>query len=326
MMDRRRFVLTALAGVVASPLLAEAQHPPRIPRIGVLRWTSQPDAFQTTFRQALTELGYVEGHNIAIEWRWADGRPDVADRHAADLRRLAVDVIVASPTPAAHAARNATQDIPIVISGIADPVGSGLVRSIARPEGNVTGVSLNLPAAAGKRLQILHEVFPTLRRAAFLGSASDPATNLFVSNTLEAAKQLRIRIDVMLVAASSEFEHSFAAMAQKGAGAVIVQPIFVSPRERSAINELALRYRLPTISDLRGFAEAGGLISYGPNQRETSRRVAGYVARIISGAKPADLPIEEPTTFELVINLKTAKALRVTIPPALLLRADHTIE
>jgi putative tryptophan/tyrosine transport system substrate-binding protein len=325
--DRREFAVTTVAGVLATPLLARAQQSARLPRIGVLRWTSPPDTFfQTGFSQALKEIGYTDGRSIVVEWRWTDGRSDVAARHAAELVQLAVDVIVASPTPAAHAAQRATRTIPIVLSGVADPVGSGLVASLARPGGNVTGVSLNLPAVAGKRLGILREAVPTLASAGFLGSASDPATRLFVRNTEEAAKQLGVRIHVVLVESAREFESAFALLAKERVCAVVVQPIFVSPRERVMITDLAFRHRLPTISDLRGFADVGGLISYGPSQLEQYRRVAAYVDRLLKGAKAAELPIEEPTTFDLVINLKTARMLGVTISPSLLARADHVIE
>jgi putative ABC transport system substrate-binding protein len=240
-MDRRQFAATAVVGVLATPLIARAQQSARVPRIGVLRWTAPPDPFQPSFRQALNEIGYVEGRSVVVEWRWADGRSDVAARHAAELVQLAVDVIVASPTPAAHAAQRATRTIPIVLGGIADPVGSGLVASIARPGGNVTGVSLNLPAVAGKRVEILREAFPTLASAGFLGSASDPATRLFVRNTEEAAKQLGVRLYVVLVESAQEFESAFALLAKQRVGAVVVQPIFVSPRERVMIREAQRR-------------------------------------------------------------------------------------
>ena len=325
-MNRRAFLAGAVA-FLAAPLAARAQQSARLPRIGVLRWIAPPDTFfQTSFRQALNEIGYIEGRSVVVEWRWAGGRSDVAARHAAELVQLTVDVIVAGPTPAAHAAQRATRTIPIVLSGIADPVGSGLVASLARPGGNVTGVSLNLPAVAGKRLEILREAFPTLTRIGFLGSAPDPATRLFVRNTEEAAKQLGVRIHVVLVESAQEFERAFVVLAKERVGAVVVQPIFVSPQERALITDLAFRHRLPTISDLRGFAESGGLISYGPSQREQYRRVAAYVDRLLKGAKAAELPIEEPTVFDLVINLKTAKALGLTIPPSLLQRADQVIE
>jgi len=206
----------------------------------------------------------------------------------------------------------------------ADPVRTGLIKSLARPGGNLTGISTNLPEIAGKRLQLLREIVPGLARVAFLGSATDPAARLFAEETQTAARQIGLQIQLVIVNGPDDFEAAFAAMARERAGAVIVQPIFFAHNRRIA--DLAARHRLPTVSDLRPFAEAGNLMAYGSNIRDNPHRLAAYVDRILKGATPAELPVEQPTRVEFVINMRTARALGLAVPPAFLVRADHVIE
>jgi len=305
-------------------MASDAQQPGKVPRVGVLRFGSPPpaDRFAEPFRQGLRELGYIEGQTIIVEYRWA-GTSDRAAELAAELVRLKVDVIVAFVTPAAYAAKNATRAIPIVVSA-ADPVGTGLVASLARPGGNITGVSLMLPDLAGKRLELIREALPGVARVAFLAHGAGPAAPLFIRETQVAAQKLGVRIQPVIVEGPEEFEGAFSAMRREQAGALIVQPIFTEHRQR--IVALAAKNRLPTISDPREFADAGGLMSYGPNLREIYRRAATYVDKILKGTKPADLPVDQPTRFEMVINMKTAKALGLTFPPSILIRADQVIQ
>ena len=325
-LDLRVFGLIVALGILAAPLAPAAQQPTKVPRIGFLAWGSPPpaDRYGESFRQGLRDLGYVEGQNIVVEYRWAEGRSDRAADLAAELVRLKVDVIVAFATPAILAAQNATKTTPIVMGVAADPVGTGFVANLARPGGNITGLSLMSPDLAGKRLELLREVLPGIARVAFLASGRSPAGRLFVQETQVAAQKLGVQIQPVVVGGPEEFESAFAAMRRERAGALIVQPLFTEHRQR--IVALAARHRLPIISDSREFADAGGLMSYGPNLREIYRRAATYVDKILKGAKPADLPVEQPTRFEMVINLKTAKALGLTIPPSVLVRADQVIQ
>ena len=271
----------------------------------------------------MRELGYVDGRNIHVEYHSAEQRSDLAATLAADLVRREVDIIVAVATPAAHAAKNATATIPIVMQ-VSDPLATGLVASLAQPGGNLTGVSSSGPDLAGKRLELLRELRPDLARVAFLGAANDPNARTFLNETQAAAASIRVRLQPLLVTGPEEFDAAFATMIQEQAQGLIVQPLFVGHRAKLA--ELAARHRLPMVAEQRTFAVAGGLAAYGVNRSALSRRWAYYVDKILKGAKPADLPVELPTTFELVINLKTAKALGLEVPPTLLARADEVIE
>jgi putative ABC transport system substrate-binding protein len=323
---RRRQFITLLGGAAASwPLAARAQDAAKIPRIGILDFFSSAASadFLEPFREGLRELGHLEGRNILVEYHSAEQRGERAAAIAADLVKREVDIIVAVATPAAHAAKSATATIPIVIS-VADPLATGLVASLARPGGNLTGVSSTSPDLAGKRLELLRELRPGLGRVAFLGAANDPNTPTFVNETQAAADSIRVRLQPLLVTGPEEFEAAFAAMIEQGSEGLIVQPLFVGHRGKLA--ELAARHRLPMIADQTVFARAGGLVAYGVNRRALFRRQAFYVDKILRGAKPPDLPIEQPTKFELVINLKTAKALGLDVPPTLLARADEVIE
>ena len=322
-------VLLAVA-VLGVPLAAEAQQAASLPRIGFLAAASPSDPrvprFLQAFRQGLRELGYVEGQNIAIEFRWAEGQYDRLPGLAAELVRLKVTVIVAAGPPAIQAAKQATETIPIVMAAVADPVAAGFVASLARPGGNITGLSLMLSELVGKQLELLKEVLPKVSRVALLGNPANPNYAPLVQQAQDAARALGVRLQPLEARDPSEIDSAFTAITTERAGAVIVLTDTVLLDHRTRIADHAVRRRLPTVFGVSEFAEAGGLLAYGPSLADGFRRAASYVDKILKGAKPADLPVEQPTTFELVINLKTAKALGLTIPQALLLRADRVIE
>ena len=328
-MNRRTFLSALTGSLLAAPLAAGAQQVGKVSRIGYLSAgsdTANPRV-REAFRQGLRELGWVEGQNIIIEYRWAEGRFDRLPDLAAELVRLKVDVLVAAPTPAALAAKNATGTIPIVGMSLTDPIGLGLVASLARPGGNVTGVSYSVGAEIfGKDLELLKEVVPRVRRVAVLSNPASPARPLTISNVKDAARSLGLQLQLLEARGPRDFDGAFAAMAKERVGALLVvtDPAFIPHRAR--LVDLAVKNRLPSIFTQREDAEAGGLMSYGPRLSDLHRRGATYVDKILKGAKPADLPVEEPTKFELVINLKPAKALGLTIPPSLLQRADQVIE
>ncbi len=302
-----------------------AQTAAKAPRIGFLGWYSADAAvrFVEPFRAGLRELNYVEGRNIQVEYHWADANAERAAAIARDLAQRQVDIIVVWATPAAHAVKAATQTIAIVLM-VADPLATGLVPNLTRPGGNITGFGSVSTELSGKRLELLTELLPGLRKVAFLGSTLDPNAQTFVRATTAAAANLGIAMQPLLVEGPEGFDGASAAMADAGASAVIVQPIFMDQRVRVAA--LALKHRLPTVSDHREFAQSGGLIAYGASAREQIWRIAYYVDRILKGARPGDLPIEQPTKFELLINLATAKALGLAIPTSILARADEVIE
>jgi putative tryptophan/tyrosine transport system substrate-binding protein len=325
--DRRTFVRASVLSLLAGPRVAEAQPAGKVYRLGYLTPVTVNPSVLEAFRQGLRDLGWVEGQNIVIEYRSAEGRYDRLPDIAAELVRLKVDVIVAAPTPAALAARKATGTVPIVGVSLTEPVGIGLITSLARPGGNVTGVSYSVGTDIfGKDLALLKEVVPRVRRVAVLSNPDSPAQPLTVSNIKGAARPLGLRLLLLEARAPGDFDGAFSAMAREHVGALLVvtDPIFVPHRAR--LVTLAAKNRLPSISTQRADVEAGGLISYGPNFADMYRRAATYVDKILKGAKPADLPVEQPTKFELVINLKTAKALGLTVPPSVLLRADTIID
>src|SRR5437773_9390981 len=333
-MDRRTFLAGMGAMLLAAPLAAQAQQG-KVARIGFLSPASPSDAggnpsdlavLFEAFREGLRELGYLEGQNITIESRWAEGNYDRLPGLAADLVRLKVDVIVTYGTPAAQAAKGATGTIPIVMAAIIDPVASGLVTSLARPGGNITGQSMMAPDLAEKQLQILKELVPKTSRVAVLHNPANPGNAPQVRHAQDAARALGVRLQILGARGPGEIDSAFAAMTQEQAGAVIVLVDAVLQNNRTRIADLAARHRLPAVYGLHEYAEVGGLLAYGPNRLDLFRRAATYVDRILKGAKPGDLPVEQPSTFALVINLKTAKALGLTIPPSLLLRADQVIE
>jgi ABC-type uncharacterized transport system substrate-binding protein len=318
------FALGAFLFALYPPALAQEAR--KAPRIGLLTLLAKPDPSEEAFLQGLRELGYVAGQNITIEYRRAAGKVERLPELAEELVRLNVDLIVVRSTPVVQAAKNATATIPIVMLGTADPVRSGFVASLARPGGNITGMSSIMPELAGKRLELLSEIVPKLSRVAFLAHGGDPAHKLFVKEAQEAAERFGMKFQPLVIATPEQIEGAFAAMTREHAGALIVQPLFIAILgQGQRIANFAARNRLPTISDGNGFPEAGGLMFYGPDQLPRYRAAAYYMDKILKGAKPADLPVQQPTKFELVINLKTAKEIGLIIPPNLLARADRVI-
>jgi putative tryptophan/tyrosine transport system substrate-binding protein len=326
-MRRRRIIAGLLLSLVA-PLAAEAQPAGKVYRIGVLALGDSPSSPSwEAFRQALRQLGYVEGSNTAIEWRWAEGRLERFPAFAAELVALKPDLIVASTYPGTLAAKNATKTIPIIMVAVADPVRIGLIASLVRPGGNITGPTLLAGTEmVGKHLELLKEVVPNLSRVAVLQNPANPMHVVRLREVEVAGRSLGVQIQILKAQGPEEFDSAFAAMTSARAGALYVvgDPMFNHHRTRLA--ELAAKRRLPAAYELQDHAEAGGLLAYGPNTPDIYRRAATYVDKILKGAKPGDLPVEQPTKFELVINIKTAKALGLTIPPSLLQRADQVIE
>jgi putative ABC transport system substrate-binding protein len=320
------FVVAFVLALVAAPLAAEAQQPGRFHQIGFLVHRSPEASRIEPFRQGLRALGYIEGQNITIEQRYTHGAHDRLRGLAAELVRREVGVIVVDGTVAAMAARAATTTIPIVFVLASDPVGSGLVASLARPGGNVTGLSTLYTELTGKQLQMLKEAVPEASRVTILCNPENPAIGPGLNGAQATARALGIQLQVLEVRRPNELEGTFSAMAKGRAGALLTLPDALFSNERVQLLKLAAKSRLPAIFSPRDFVEAGGLMSYGPNVPAQFRRAATYVDRILKGAKPGDLPIEQPTKFELVINLKTAKTLGLTIPQSLLVRADEVIQ
>ena len=328
MIDRRAFINSALVALLAAPLAADAQSPAKIPRIAFITTTS-PGSSATTdaFQAGLRDLGYIEGQNIAIEWRWGRGTTDRFAEFAADAAGLDVDLIVAANNAAAHAAQKATNTIPIVIPTMADPVGDGFVTTIARPGGNITGFVLQMPELQGKRMQLLKQAVPGVLRVALLVDASDRSYQRLVNEATTAARTLGLQPQPLIeVRTPNEIDAGFATLAKASPGAVLVVGGTLLYVNRARLADLALKNRLPMMCEAREHVEAGCLMSYAANLNDLYRRTASVVDKILKGAKPADLPVEQPTKFELVINLKTAKALGLEVPPALLARADEVIE
>ncbi len=325
-------VIASLAlGLLVVPLGADAQQAGKVFRIGIL-WIIFPEdpwphALLDAFRQGLREQGYVERQNVAFEHRYAKGKYERFAELAADLVRLKVDVIVAHNEPATVAAKQATSTIPIVMTFVTDPVASGLVASLARPGGNITGLSsLVSPEIVGKRLELLKEAVPTVSRVAVLHNPTYPQTGVGIREAQAAARSLRLQLELVEARGPDEFGGAFATMTRKRVGAVLVleDPSFTV--NRTQLVDLAAKKRLPAMYGVREFVDAGGLMAYAPNLADLFRRAGTYAGRILKGAKPADLPVEQPTKFELVINLKTAKALGLTIPQSVMMRADQVIE
>jgi len=317
---RRREFVGLVGGAAAWPVVARAQQITRR-KIGVLI-ASNTEPFLSSFKDALHQLGYIEGQNIQFEVRSAIGNQTILTTLANELVRLKVDILVASLTPAVTAAKQATTDIPIVMAAAGDPVGTGLISSLARPGGNITGLSGTTSEMGAKLLEIIRDILPSAARVAVLANADDPFTESFLQQIEMGGRALSMSIQTYKVHSLEEFEAAFAAMQSARTDAVIVQP---SLSLKPAI-DLALKYRLPPISPIWLFAQQGGLLSYSADQRVMYRRAASFVDRILKGDKPADLPVEQPTKFDLVINLTTAKALGINVPPALQARADEVIE
>jgi ABC-type uncharacterized transport system substrate-binding protein len=329
-MTMTRSALTAVLalGLLAAPLTAEAQRAGKVPVIGVMEGPApglnQP--VREAFRQGLEQHGWVEGRNLVIEYRSADGRTERFPELVAELVRLKVSVILVAGEPMIIAARQATATIPIVMAAVGDPVGRGFVASLARPGGNITGVSNMAVEMTGKWVELLKEAVPKATKVAALRNPANPTHEVFWRQTQEAARALGVQAQSAEAKTVEEIDLAFAAMAKERAGALIVFPDPLFNGSRVKVAALAERYRLPSLTMFRESADAGALMSYGPSILDNYRRAAGFVDRILKGAKPADMPVEQARQFELVINLKTAKALGLTIPPSLLARADHVIE
>ena len=316
---RRREFITLVGGAAAWPLSARAQQPERLRRVGVLLVTG-PEPLGP-FREALGDLGYVEGKNIQIEVRSAQGKETHLPELAAELVRSRMDVIIAVQTPAAHAAKNATRDIPVIIMA-GDPIATGLISNLARPDGNLTGFSATAAEAAAKSLELITEIKPGARRVGVLGNADDPFMKPFFEQIRRGAPGVRLDVHQIIVRGSDELNGAFATIARERADAVVIQgslPVKLTV-------DLALKYQMPSLSTQKSAVEAGILMSYSASFAERARVIVSYVDQILKGAKPADLPVQQPTRYELTINLKTAKALGLEIPPLLLARADEVIE
>ena len=324
---KRRAFITLLGGAAAWPVAARAQQPAKLPIIGFLGagTASAMSQWTAAFVQRLRELGWVEDRTIAIHYRWAEGRIERLAEIAAEFVRLKVDVIVTNSATPVVAAKQATSVIPIVIASAADPVGTGLVASLARPGGNVTGLSVQMTDLAGKRLELLREVVPGLRRLAIMVNPGASAAILEINEAQAAAKMLGLDIAAFEIRRAEDIVPAFEALKGRAEALyVVADPLITSNRLR--INTLALAARLPTMHTFREGVEVGGLMSYGTNNPDLFRRAADYVDKILRGAKPGDIPVEQPTKFDLVINLTTAKALGLTIPESFLLRASEVIE
>jgi putative tryptophan/tyrosine transport system substrate-binding protein len=322
---RRKF-LAALGGAAAAwPLAARAQQPGKLPTIGFLGAEAAAwSAYITAFAERLRALGWIEGRTIAIEYRWSEGRPERVAEIAAEFVRLKVDVIVTNG-PAVATLKQATSVIPIVFAVALDPVGGGLVASLAQPGGNVTGQSTQQSDLAGKRVELLRDVVPRLRRLAIILNVGYPSAVLEMGEVQAAARALGIEVDTLEIRRAEDIAPAFAALkGQADALYIVVDALVVANLAR--INILAVGARLPTMFNTRAYVKAGGLMSYGPNLSDLFRRAADMVDKILRGAKPADIPVEQPTKFDLIINLTTAKALGLEVPPTLLARADEVIE
>jgi len=314
---RRRDLIKGIVGSTAWPLAARAQQTRTLARIGFLTLASGPTPAITGFQHGLQQLGYVEGQNFVLIYRWADGRRDRLADLASELLQLNVDVIASNSTEAILAIRDLNNTTPIVMTAISDPIGNRVVASFARPGGNITGVTLFSTELAGKRLELLKEVVPQLARVGLLVERDHPPTATFVTETQAAARPLNLALQIFEGFRSIEKEHP---------DAPIVQQTTSFTSHLREIADLAINLHLPTVHQLREFIELGGLLAYGPSVYALGERAAWYVDRILKGTRPAELPVEQPTKFELVVNLKTAKALGLTIPGTMIARADELIE
>jgi len=331
--SRKAAFVAFTLGILCGPLVAGAQPGARVARVGIL-WVagaSEISHFHEAFRRGLGELGYVEGQTIAVEARYGEGRTERLPALVADLLRLKVDVIVAPSAQAVVAAKQATSTVPIVMSNVADPVGLGFVATLARPGGNITGLSNLAPELSGKSLELLKEALPRISRVAVLWNAANPAAELYRRETQAAARALGLQLHMLEVRVAGEFEKALADTLKQRADALLVlgagDPLTFLHRKQ--IIDLGAKHRVPTMYGVTtpgGHVEAGALMAYGPSTLDMFRRIAFFVDKILKGAKPGDIPIEQPTKFELLINLKTAKALGLTIPPSVLFRADEVIQ
>jgi len=327
-MGTRAIVALLVGLILASVHLAEAQQPTKIPRIGYLQAPPASAVATRTdaFRQGLRELGYVEGKNIVIEWRFAEGKPDRVPNLVAELVRLNVDVIVTGGSVATGAAKEATSAIPVVMTQDSDPVGNGYVASLARPGGNVTGLSTLAPELSGKQLELLKEIVPKLSRVAVLGSSNRSGNAQSLKETEHAADALRVKLQYLDILSPKDIERAFRAARKQNAEAILVLTGLLVTSYRTEIINLASKNRLPAIYDRAEFVEDGGLMTYSVSSTDLFRRAAVYVDKILKGTKPAELPVEQPKKFEFIINLKAAKQIGLTIPPNVLARADRVIK
>jgi ABC-type uncharacterized transport system substrate-binding protein len=325
-MKAKIFVYVLLALILTSIQLAEAQQPTKIPRIGYLMTRSLDPVRTEALRQGLRELGYVEGKTIVIEWRSAEGKLDHVPALVAELVRLNVDVIVtAGPVPT-RVSKDATSTIPIVMTQVNDPVGNGFVASLARPGGNITGLSTLAPEISGKQLELLKEILPSLSRAAVFGTSTQPGNSQMLKEVELAAAALAVKLQYVDVLSPEDIESAFRAAVKGRAHAVLmIVASSVVGDHRQKIVDLAVKSRLPAIYPFSSYVEAGGLMSYSVNLTDLDRRAATFVDKILKGTKPADLPVEQPKKFEFIINLKAAKQIGLTIPPNVLARADKVI-
>ena len=326
---RRRQFITLLGGAAATwPLAARAQKPAKIPRIGFLgNSTATMEAnLIGPLRDGLRELGYEEGRNVIIEFRWADGKYDQFPALVAELLAAKVDVIITAGTPATLAIKKATSTVPLVFIAVGDPVGTGVVPNLGRPGGNITGLSSIAPDLEGKRLELLREVVPKLSHVAFFLNPANAFHTASMRQARVAAQSLGIKLQPMEVNKSEQLDGAFASIVKEKPDALLILADRVFLHNRKRMMEFAIQQRLPSVNAYRELVEAGGLISYGPSYEDMHRRAAVYVDKILKGTKPADLPIEQPTKFTLLINLKTAKTLGLTVPPTLVARADELIE
>jgi putative tryptophan/tyrosine transport system substrate-binding protein len=326
-MDRRTFIGAVAAGIIAAPLAASARTATTVRRIGLLSPGARPTPAKLQEQSAsLRALGWVEGQNLLVERRYANDRAELLRPLAEELVRLKVEIIVTAGTAATLAAKNATTTIPIIFYSAGDPVHSGLVVSLSRPGGNITGYSIVGPEIEGKRLAVLRELLPGLQRVGVLQDSTNPYHRAVRKEFEQTCRSLGLQPIIIEVAAAGELENAIAEMARQRAQALFVQGDGLFSENRVPLISAALRYALPTLAAAREIVEAGALVSYAPTNAEVDQRHAAFVDRILRGAKPADLPIEQPTKFELVINLKAAKALGITVPQKVLLRADEVIQ
>lgn len=327
-MKRRDFIMLLGAAVAAWPLVARAEQTAKIPRIGLLSPFTPADTapWHQAFLRGLSDLGWVDGKNIAVEYRYSDGRNDRLPGLIADLVRLKVDIIVTAVTNDTLAAKNATSEIPVVMAAAGDPVATGIVASLARPGGNITGLSQMNPDLTGKRLELLKEIAPNISSVVVLLNPDDPISVLGFNEIELPARKMKVEVHSLEVRDNQDLEKALQAAAKAHVDALVIMPNPVFVTNLKQIADFAIENRLPSMFHLREFAKVGGLVSYGVDRNDLFRRAATFVDKILKGASPADLPIEQPTKFELTVNLKTAKALGVTVPPKLLLTADEVIE
>jgi putative tryptophan/tyrosine transport system substrate-binding protein len=325
-LKRRSFIILLGGAVAAWPLAARAQQPERQRRVGFLRTEKPPAPWMDAFQKALRELGYEEGKNLLFEYRWAGGDDERLPELANDLVRLNVEVIVVSGTPAILALKKATTTIPIVMAAAGDPVGTGIVKSLAYPGGNITGMSNMIPDVGGKRLQLLKQFAPTAVHFGIIWNANNPFTQLVIHESENAARILNVRLQLLQVQAAADFDSAFEAGSREHIDSLIVveDPLTISRRRQ--IVDFAARRRIPAVYGAKAFVDAGGFVSFGASFPDLYRRTAFYVDKILKGANPGELPIEQATKFELVINRKTAKALDLNVPDQLLAVADEVIE